>query len=113
MTQAILVGWLVASQVAATQATAGSLAPACDPERIELFRAYGDFPSYVAGGSVEPHWLEGKSCVGITAGASAPELLVQNVVEYLQQNGAESASSLGFTEDVIISLPKQLRESAP
>jgi 4-hydroxy-3-methylbut-2-enyl diphosphate reductase len=54
-------------------------------------------------------WLADKSCIGVTAGASAPELLVQNVVNFLQQHGAGKASSLGFTEDVIFPLPKPLR----
>ncbi|TNF86291.1 MAG: 4-hydroxy-3-methylbut-2-enyl diphosphate reductase [Gammaproteobacteria bacterium] len=62
---------------------------------------------------IKPQWLHGKTRIGVTAGASAPELLVQNVVEYLQQNGADGASSLGFTEDVIFSLPKPLRRAAP
>ena len=54
-------------------------------------------------------WLEGKECVGVTAGASAPELLVQNVVGFLQRHGAGVTASLGFTEDVIFPLPKALR----
>ena len=54
-------------------------------------------------------WLRGKSCVGVTAGASAPELLVNNVVDFLQRHGAGKATSLGFTEDVIFPLPKPLR----
>ena len=54
-------------------------------------------------------WLQNKTCIGVTAGASAPELLVNNVVSYLQANGAGKASSLGFTEDVIFPLPKPLR----
>jgi 4-hydroxy-3-methylbut-2-enyl diphosphate reductase len=54
-------------------------------------------------------WLANKTCVGVTAGASAPELLVQNVVHFLQRHGAGSADSLGFTEDVIFPLPKPLR----
>ena len=58
---------------------------------------------------IKPEWLENKTCVGITAGASAPELLVQNVVKFLQRHGADNASSLGFTEDVIFPLPKPLR----
>ncbi len=58
---------------------------------------------------IRPAWLEGKQRIGVTAGASAPELLVQNVVEYLQRNGAGAATSLGFTEDVIFPLPKPLR----
>ena len=58
---------------------------------------------------IKPEWLENKTCVGVTAGASAPELLVQNVVNFLQRHGAGHASSLGFTEDVIFPLPKPLR----
>jgi len=61
---------------------------------------------------IRPEWLQGKRRIGVTAGASAPELLVQNVVEYLQRHGAGEATSLGFTEDVIFPLPKPLRESA-
>ena len=61
---------------------------------------------------IRAEWLLGKQRVGVTAGASAPELLVQNVVEFLQQQGAGSATSLGFTEDVIFPLPKPLREAA-
>ena len=45
----------------------------------------------------------------MTAGASAPELLVQNVVDYLHRNGATETASLGFTEDVFFALPKSLR----
>jgi 4-hydroxy-3-methylbut-2-enyl diphosphate reductase len=58
---------------------------------------------------IRPEWLADKTCIGVTAGASAPELLVQNVVNFLQQHGAGKASSLGFTEDVIFPLPKPLR----
>lgn len=58
---------------------------------------------------IQLEWLEKKSRIGVTAGASAPELLVQNVIEYLQDNGATKVSSLGFSEDVVFSLPKALR----
>ena len=54
-------------------------------------------------------WLKDKTCIGLTAGASAPELLVQNVIEYLRENGASKVSSQGFSEDVVFSLPKALR----
>ena len=54
-------------------------------------------------------WLQQKNCIGVTAGASAPELLVNNVVNFLQEHGAGKASALGFTEDVIFPLPKALR----
>ena len=56
-----------------------------------------------------PAWLENKKHIGLSAGASAPELLVQNVIEYLKGQGAASVSSLGFSEDVVFSLPKALR----
>jgi 4-hydroxy-3-methylbut-2-enyl diphosphate reductase len=58
---------------------------------------------------IKPEWLNNKTCIGVTAGASAPELLVNNVVSYLQAHGAGEASSLGFTEDVIFPLPRPLR----
>ncbi len=58
---------------------------------------------------IELEWLQNKTCIGVTAGASAPELLVNNVVQFLQSHGAGKASSLGFTEDVIFPLPKPLR----
>jgi len=58
---------------------------------------------------IQLEWLAGKTRIGVTAGASAPELLVHNVVNFLQRHGAGKASSLGFTEDVIFPLPKPLR----
>ena len=58
---------------------------------------------------IQLEWLEEKTRIGVTAGASAPELLVQNVIEYLQDKGATKVSSLGFSEDVVFSLPKALR----
>lgn len=58
---------------------------------------------------IQPAWLENKKHIGLSAGASAPELLVQNVIEYLKEQGATSVSSLGFSEDVVFSLPKALR----
>jgi 4-hydroxy-3-methylbut-2-en-1-yl diphosphate reductase len=58
---------------------------------------------------IQLEWLAGRTRIGVTAGASAPELLVHNVVNFLQRHGAGKASSLGFTEDVIFPLPKPLR----
>ena len=60
---------------------------------------------------IQASWLQGKACVGVTAGASAPELLVKNVVDFLKRNGADEVSSLGFTEDVVFPLPKALRKA--
>lgn len=58
---------------------------------------------------IDPAWLENKQHIGLSAGASAPELLVQNVIEFLKQHGATSVSSLGSREDVVFSMPKALR----
>ena len=58
---------------------------------------------------IQQQWLNDKQYVGVTAGASAPELLVQQVIEYLQSHGAEKVTSLGFSEDVTFQLPKALR----
>ncbi len=58
---------------------------------------------------IQLDWLRDKKRIGITAGASAPELLVQNVIDFLKDNGVTSVSSLGFGEDVVFSLPKALR----
>jgi 4-hydroxy-3-methylbut-2-enyl diphosphate reductase len=55
-------------------------------------------------------WLEGKQAVGVTAGASAPELLVQQVVEALQLRGAELAEEQrGREETITFVLPQALR----
>ncbi len=59
---------------------------------------------------IDPAWLEGKNAIGITAGASAPEVLVQEVIERLQQLGAELPQEMaGRAENIRFSLPKELR----
>lgn len=69
-------------------------------------------PAYLIdnAGDINPAWLHGKSCIGLTAGASAPELLVQNVVERLKQLGVSQVSELdGQLEKIEFSLPKELK----
>ena len=59
--------------------------------------------------SIDPAWIEGKLRVGVTAGASAPELLVQQVVERLREVGGGEVKSLdGIEERVKFQLPKEL-----
>jgi 4-hydroxy-3-methylbut-2-enyl diphosphate reductase len=54
-------------------------------------------------------WIAGKKRVGVSAGASAPEVLVQELVERLKQLGAASVRPLeGITERVVFSLPREL-----
>ena len=58
---------------------------------------------------LEPAWVTGRVRVGVTAGASAPEILVRRVVERLQALGAESVEEVsGITEDVTFPLPRAL-----
>lgn len=68
-------------------------------------------PSYLIDGpeSIDPAWLEGKAAVGITAGASAPEVLVQQVIQRLKDLGAVAVRSMdGLVENVAFPLPKGL-----
>lgn len=61
---------------------------------------------------IQPEWLAGAVRIGVTAGASAPEVLVQGVVSHLQQLGAGAVSELiGEPEDMVFALPKGLRIS--
>lgn len=59
---------------------------------------------------LKPEWFEGKKSIGITAGASAPEILVKDVIKGLEQFGAKLPVELdGKPEHVSFSLPKELR----
>ncbi|MEY2866389.1 MAG: hypothetical protein RIQ43_415 [Pseudomonadota bacterium] len=59
---------------------------------------------------IRPEWLEGAVRIGVTAGASAPEVLVQGVISHLQQLGGGEVTELeGEPEDMVFALPKELR----
>ncbi|UOD49535.1 4-hydroxy-3-methylbut-2-enyl diphosphate reductase [Orrella daihaiensis] len=60
---------------------------------------------------IDPKWLIGKQHIGITAGASAPEVLVQDVIARLKELGAISVRTMdGLQENVSFPLPKGLSE---
>jgi 4-hydroxy-3-methylbut-2-en-1-yl diphosphate reductase len=62
---------------------------------------------------LKPEWLAGKKRIGVTAGASAPEVLVQEVIGRLRQLGAAHVRQLdGIQENVVFPLPKGLGASA-
>jgi 4-hydroxy-3-methylbut-2-enyl diphosphate reductase len=62
---------------------------------------------------IDPAWLEGKKNIGVTAGASAPEILVQQVVARLQKHGAYTVEEVrGRSENITFSLPKLLKTGA-
>jgi len=61
---------------------------------------------------VEEEWLQGKRVVGITSGASAPEELVQRLVDFFRARGTEDISELDVIhEDVRFMLPKAIRQA--
>jgi 4-hydroxy-3-methylbut-2-enyl diphosphate reductase len=72
-------------------------------------------PGYLVDGpqDLKQEWFQGRQAVGVTAGASAPELLVQQVVERLTAwGGEEPRQVVGREENVVFSLPKSLRPAA-
>jgi 4-hydroxy-3-methylbut-2-enyl diphosphate reductase len=69
-------------------------------------------PGYLVDGpeDLRPEWFEGMRSVGVTAGASAPELLVQRVVARLREWGGQSGEEIvGREENVVFALPRELR----
>ena len=61
---------------------------------------------------LDPAWIAGKHKVGVSAGASAPEVLVQEVIAKLRALGAADVSELqGVVENVVFQLPKNLKEA--
>ncbi len=70
-------------------------------------------PGYLVDGPEQLHreWFDGVKTVGVTAGASAPEILVKGVVDQLRQWGGEVVEELkGREEHVIFALPRTLRD---
>ena len=68
-------------------------------------------PAYLIdnAGELKAEWLSGKLHIGISAGASAPEVLVQDVIARLQELGAKSVRELdGISENVVFPIPKGL-----
>ena len=59
---------------------------------------------------IDPHWVLGRRHIGVTAGASAPDVLVHGVLERLHELGAHAVRELdGEPENMVFALPKELR----
>ncbi|QDH70580.1 4-hydroxy-3-methylbut-2-enyl diphosphate reductase [Marilutibacter alkalisoli] len=59
---------------------------------------------------IDPRWVQGRRRIGVTAGASAPEVLVRGVIERLRELGAAHVAELdGESESMVFALPKELR----
>ena len=79
--------------------------------RLREVAAIGGIPAYLVDGAdqIEPAWLGANARVGVTAGASAPEVLVDGVVARIRALGAGSVETLdGAAENVNFPLPKEL-----
>ena len=59
---------------------------------------------------IQEAWVKDAACVGVTAGAAAPDILVQNVITRLQELGGGEAVPLeGREENIVFEVPKELR----
>ena len=89
----------------------GSVTSSNSNRLVELGSRAG-VPSYLVDGAADlkREWFEGKRCVGLSAGASAPEVLVQEVIGQLKAWGAQAPTELsGRVEHVVFGLPRELR----
>jgi 4-hydroxy-3-methylbut-2-enyl diphosphate reductase len=80
--------------------------------RLRELAVNSGVPAYLVdeAAQIERDWLAGKSAIGLTAGASAPEDIVRGVVEQLRAWGAETVDeSMGKNEPVTFSLPAELK----
>jgi 4-hydroxy-3-methylbut-2-enyl diphosphate reductase len=80
---------------------------------VEVSRALGT-PAHLIDdeAEIDPRWLDGAEVVGVTSGASAPEWLVERVVEHLRGQGASEVEELQVTEEhMAFGLPRGVRES--
>jgi 4-hydroxy-3-methylbut-2-enyl diphosphate reductase len=83
--------------------------------RLREVAALRNIPAYLVdnAGKLDPAWFEGKHSIGVTAGASAPEILVSEVIAHLKELGAQSVRSLdGATENVTFPIPRELQNGA-
>lgn len=74
----------------------------------ELVRRVGK-PAYLidGAGDIQESWLQGTRTIGVTAGASAPDILIRQVIERLQVGSAEEL--IGREENVVFEMPKELQ----
>src|SRR5690606_28514641 len=89
-------------------------ASSSNSNRLRELADRAGIPGYLVDGpdDLQPEWFEGRRAAGVTAGASAPELLVEQVVQRLRSWGGTTPRVLvGREENVVFSLPRALRPS--
>ena len=80
--------------------------------RLREIAEKAGIPGFLVDGpeDLRREWFEAKRCVGVTAGASAPEVLVERVVQRIREWGGEPPVDLiGQPENIVFSLPRELR----
>ena len=80
--------------------------------RLREVAALRNIPAYLVDNArkLDPAWFVGRPRIGVTAGASAPEILVSEVIDHLKELGAENVRSLdGAAENVTFPIPKELQ----
>ncbi len=79
--------------------------------RLKEVAEVRNVPAYLVDGpdEIEECWLDGKTCVGVTAGASAPESLVAQVIERLNEGRVTAIELEGPAENISFPLPAKLR----
>jgi 4-hydroxy-3-methylbut-2-enyl diphosphate reductase len=90
-------------------------ATSSNSNRLRELAERGGIPGYLVDGpeQLERAWFDGCRTVGITAGASAPELLVQRVIERLREWGGDTPSEVrGREEHIVFALPRALRANS-
>ncbi len=91
----------------------GAAASSNSNRLVEVARAHGAQARLVEDArSIEPAWLEGVAAIGVTAGASTPEVLVRQVVDRLRELGADEVREAVLVEEnVRFNLPPELRRA--
>ena len=81
-------------------------------QRLAELAREGDIPAHLIDGAdeIDPRWFEGDETVVITAGASAPESVVQDCVRWLKERYSATVEERSIREeDVYFPLPRELR----
>jgi 4-hydroxy-3-methylbut-2-enyl diphosphate reductase len=80
---------------------------------VEVAKDYGAKDAHLIdyAEQIDPAWLEGVQTVGVSSGASAPEILVQGVLEYLASRGFDDVQEIeSVKEHMVFGLPRELRQ---
>jgi 4-hydroxy-3-methylbut-2-en-1-yl diphosphate reductase len=81
---------------------------------VEVAKVYGCARAFLVNNAMDIPWnhLQNINCLGLTAGASAPDILIHGVIEALKQKFDVSVEEISITkEDVVFNIPRLLRES--